>query len=239
MELIAELPPQRTLERLLAVSKAIASAADAIDVPDAPMGRPAPSSAVLSAMLRSLLAPPPDVIAHIRLLDVSELGAVNLAKALELAGVRRLLLLRGDTPTMGDPCMKEPEKVMALVRSGGLNMRLGLLLSLARPREDVMRRVAAGADFYLVTRPWRSPLLSDVAREVRRSGGRTYVYLVVETHRNARALVGVPQDERVRGQELIEAIRSLSGVVDGVVISSPGDREALIESLRAARAATG
>ena len=239
MEIIAELPPQRSLDKLISLSKALSSVADAIDVPDAPMGRPAPSSAIISAVLRSLLFPPPEVIAHVRLLDVSELGAVNIAKALELAGVRRLLLLRGDRPAVGDPCFKEPEKVMGLIRSDRVNIRLGLLLSLARPIEEVMRRVAAGADFYLVTRPWRSPNLKRVASEVRRLGGRTYVYLVVETHRNAHALVGVPQDERVRGNELAEAIKSLSGVVDGVVISSPGDKEALVESLRAARAVTG
>lgn len=239
MELVVELPPYRTLEKLLGAARALVSAADAIDVPDAPMGLPAPSSAVVSAIIRSQVSPPPEVIAHLRLLDVSELGALNVARALELVGVPRLVLLRGDVPSLGDPCRGVPEKVMQTIRSQGLSLRLGLLLSLAKPIDEVMRRIEARADFYLVTRPWRSPALKEVSSRARAAGSKVYVYLVVETQRNAQALAGLPRDEKVRVAEVADAVRHLSGVVDGVIISSPGDKESLLAALREARAVTG
>jgi len=137
LELLAELPPQRSAERLLGLASELSRLADAIDVPDAPLGLPAPSSALASAIIRSRLSPPPEVVAHLRLLDVSGLGALNIAKGLELAGVSRLLLLRGDAPAVGDPCNNEPESVMNTLRSSGVKLRLGLLLSLAKSLEEV------------------------------------------------------------------------------------------------------
>jgi len=179
------------------------------------------------------------VVAHLRLLDVSWLGALNIAKGLELAGVSRLLLLRGDAPAVGDPCNNEPESVMNTLRSSGVKLRLGLLLSLAKPLEEVMRRVRARADFYFVTRPWWSPALGDVRREAGALGSRVYVYLVVETPRNAHVLAGLPAEEKVREGQVTQAALRLSGAVDGVIVSSPGDREALLRSLREVREALG
>jgi len=239
LELLAELPPQRSAEKLLSLASELSRLADAIDVPDAPLGLPAPSSALVSAIIRSRLSPPPEVVAHLRLLDVSGLGALNIAKGLELAGVSRLLLLRGDAPAVGDPCNNEPESVMNTLRSSGVKLRLGLLLSLAKPLEDVMKRVRARADFYFVTRPWWSPALRDVRREAGALGSRVYVYLVVETPRNAHVLAGLPTEEKVREGQVAQAALRLSEAVDGVIISSPGDREALLRSLREVREALG
>jgi len=42
LELLAELPPQRSAERLLGLASELSRLADAIDVPDAPLGLPAP-----------------------------------------------------------------------------------------------------------------------------------------------------------------------------------------------------
>ncbi|MGC9072306.1 MAG: hypothetical protein ACP5HK_06415 [Acidilobus sp.] len=239
MELLAELTPRRTLEKTVGAARELSRYADAIDVPDAPLGLPAPSSPIISALIRNLLSPPPEVVAHVRLLDLSELGAVNVAQALEVAGVSRLVLLRGDRPALGDPCDKEPERVLASVRSIGLRIRLGLLLSLSKPFSEVMRRLSAGADFYFVTRPWRSGLLRTVSSEARRRGARTYVYLVVETPRNAHLLPSIPPEEKLSEGSVREAVSSLEEAVDGVIISSPGDREVLLRSLREAREAIG
>jgi len=65
------------------------------------------------------------------------------------------------------------------------------------------------------------------------------VYLVVETPRNAHVLAGLPTEEKVREGQVAQAALRLSEAVDGVIISSPGDREALLRSLREVREALG
>jgi len=51
LELLAELPPQRSAERLLGLASELSRLADAIDVPDAPLGLPAPPSSAPASRL--------------------------------------------------------------------------------------------------------------------------------------------------------------------------------------------
>ena len=236
LEVVAELPPGRSRERLLSRAAELLRHADSIDIPDAPLGQPAISSPIAAAMISAALGAGERVVAHLRLMDVNELGALNVAYGLSAAGVRRLVLLRGDRPAHGDPCEGSPERAAALIRSAGLGISIGHLLSLAKPLDEVMKRVASGADFFLITRPWRSPLVAEVARAARARGAKTYVYLVVRTPRNADVLASIPREEIVEPGEVGDAVRMLAGSVDGVVISAPRDFEAQLRALRDARA---
>ena len=229
--------PRSSLEKLLDVSRRLLRLADSLDVPDAPLGIPAPSSAMIASLLKSRLGDEADVIAHLRTLDVSEMGAVNIAMGLSLAGVRRLLLLRGDPPPFGSPCGPSPEDVASRLRSVGLDLRLGHLLSLAKPMSEVMKRVGLGADFYVVTRPWNSPSLGSLHRETSARGSKLYVYLVVISERNKGLLSDIPKEEVVAPNEVFDAVSSLRGNVDGVIVSSPRDLEAQVRALEEARRA--
>jgi hypothetical protein len=237
LELIAELPPKRSLDKMARVASRLLELADSLDVPDAPLGAPAPSSPVMAAAIRSALGGRADLIAHLRLLDVSPLGVVNIAMSMEAAGVSRLLLLRGDRPALGDPCNTDPEAMAAVIRSLGIRVRVGHLLSLAKPMDQVLRRASSGADFYVITRPWRSGLVSEVVRGAHLRGSKLYVYLVLLTEANADALRSIPREELVTMSEVREAIERLRGVVDGVIVSSPRDLESQLSALREARAA--
>jgi 5,10-methylenetetrahydrofolate reductase len=236
-ELIAELPPKRSFNKIVSIASRLIELADSLDVPDAPLGYPSPSSPVVSAALKASMRNDVDIIAHLRLLDTAHLGAVNVAMAMESLGISRLLLLRGDRPSIGSPCSATPEDVAATIRGLGLKVKVGHLLSLAKPVQQVLQRVSSGADFYVVTRPWRSPLIGDVSRAAHQRNAKVYVYLVVLSKANAELLSSIPREELVMPDEVKEAVSALRERVDGVIISSPRDLESQLRALREARSA--
>jgi hypothetical protein len=103
-----------------------------------------------------------------------------------------------------------------------LGLRAGALLSL---RRDYKRRVETiRADFYLALH------LTD-AKQLEGLPPVVYPYVIVRTSSNS-ALIERLRQTAVGPQEALTLVKALEGVAPGVVISVPGDFDALVGLLK-------
>ena len=232
-----ELEPARSGRVVMERALSLVEAYGRVDVPDIPLGKPSVSSPVISSYLAGLGA---DVIAHLRMQDHNMLSAKSIIKTLSYVGVRRILLLRGDPPRQGEPCSPywQPEEAVGYARRYGLEA--GLLLSPRRSLEDIEWRIRVGADVYYVTRasPSTAERISRIAGLVRRSGSALAFYIVVSTGRNSEYLEqnSIPSVPVGMLGEFLGWAERLGA--DRVILSSPGDGDALLgEVLEAVRRA--
>ncbi len=206
MELIAEYDPPRDRERILAEAEMLAGVFDAIDIPDAPLGKPNYSSPVYSAFLA---AHGYRVVAHLRVTDVNVIAFKTITKTLGVVGVDSILYLRGDLPQQGSPVDQvTPEEAVAYALRRPEAPKPGLLISLRKPLEEISGRIAVGARFYYVLNfDWKGASNLDklevVSKQARKAGSKVYVYLV-------------------RGVPDTEVISSVARIADGLIVSEPG-----------------
>lgn len=233
MKVIAELEPTRNREKLLARVKMLAPNVDAIDIPEAPMGRPIASAPVLAAHLKALY-PTLSFIPHIRVIDVNRVGLLSIAGGLKAAGVEEAVLLRGDDPAEGTVVNDlDVEEAAALVKTRIRGApRLGAMLSIRYPREKIASRLLSSLDFFMVLRALHDrEKLAWVAGEARRLGKRLYAYIIVYSERNREKLLSMLGDQPLYPLDRVEeAAEALRGTVDGVVVSSPGDVDAVVKA---------
>ncbi|MEB3773972.1 MAG: hypothetical protein GSR86_03485 [Desulfurococcales archaeon] len=226
MELIAELDGSRDLRELEEKVNPLKDLYDWIDLPDSPMGSPGPFSILAGCILEERYGV--KTIPHLRLADLNMLAVKSIAKTLPLTRIKRLVLLRGDKPRSGS--MVEdltPEEAMAIFRRRNPGIEVGLLLSMRKPWNTILERLEAGPDFILVLNHTMKPLedLEKLSREARGRGIKVYPYIIVETRRNKELLKGV---RGVIGDSMVYSyISRIKGLVDGLLISSPGDHEYL------------
>ena len=230
MEVIAELEPTRSYEKLQAMMRAVEGLVDWVDFPEAPLGVPRAHSVVVATVVQrdfGLRA-----IAHVRVLDLDELALNSILGATRLAGIGRVVLLRGD-PGSGGTCRSlGPEEALRILRMQNPQAEAGLLLSLRKGRELVRERLSAGADFYLVLNARGPGDLRWLSREASARGAKIIPYVIVETPANKRLLEeSLPGKPRVPIGELRGYASQLEGVVDGILVSVPGDLRGLREAL--------
>jgi len=234
LRVIAELEPTRNREKLLKRVKLLAPHVDAIDIPEVPMGRPIASAPVVAAHL-SALYPGTSFIPHIRVIDVNRVGMLSILGGLAAAGVGEAVLLRGDRPVEGRVVEDLTVEEAARLAVERLRRRpsLGAMLSIRYPLPEIERRLEAPFSFYLVLRAFTSlEKLREVSRAAHRLGKKLYAYLIVggSNYEQLRRMLG---DQPVyRPQEAVEAAAALEGVVDGVLVSSPGSLETVVETVQ-------
>jgi len=204
---------------------------DCYDLPESPLGMPAPSSLAVAVYLRTTYGV--CVVPHVRLLDVNALALLSQIKALELIGIDRVLLTMGDKPLVGKPVNDlDTESAVALVKSKGFKGRIAVIASLKYSLDKIAERVRGGADVFYVLKAGPGSLgkIESLYRLVRDAGKQMYVYVLVGSPRNMHMLEAIGQPY-VKPGELEDFIRALRNVSDGVVLSSPMDEDNLVRSV--------
>ncbi|NPA05770.1 MAG: hypothetical protein GXO09_06735 [Crenarchaeota archaeon] len=224
MEVWAELEPSSKWEKLGKRAVALLEAgANALDIPEAPLGAPRGYAPIIACLLHERLGA--RTIPHIRLLDVNLNAVISIAKGLRACGVEELVVLRGDPPLYGEPVNTSSEEAARLVRETVRGVRVGALLSLRHGREKVLGRVRGPFDFFLVTR-WVNRLedLEVAAGEAHEQGKKLVGYLIVGCGEGLERLRRLLQGQPVLGpEEAVELADIVDGLLDAVLVSSPGD----------------
>ncbi|GAB6148515.1 methylenetetrahydrofolate reductase [Stetteria hydrogenophila] len=238
MELLVEIEPTRSAERLSRLASA-ARLADWVDVPESPMGVPRSLSLLVAHKLQcsyGLAAIP-----HVRVIDHNLIAVKSIIGSLGVAGFRRIVFLRGDTPE-GATYLNDvaPEEAAGMVRERYAgSVEAGLILSMRKPLQEVVKRLAK-ADFFLVTNAdynWERYV--EASREARRLGVKLYPYVIVETPGNQGLLERLGIRTPWRLGRIREAVEKYWGLASGILLSAPGDPEGLAEAVREARMVAG
>ncbi len=227
-----ELPPLRNADKLAKLIKRLENLADGFDIPDAPLGLLLPSAALIAVKLSCVTDA--EIIPHIRVIDHSLAGVVNIVEGLVAAGIRSVVLLRGDQPKVGKPLNADTEVYAEVVRSLIRGVKVGGLISIRRGLQAISSRIGRGVfDFLLALRATEASL--DVGRKVvelaHTRGVSVYAYLLVRTGDSVpnglrdQPLVGLDDVSRV-AEDLVR-------VYDGVIVSSVGGGiEGLVEAAK-------
>jgi 5,10-methylenetetrahydrofolate reductase len=234
MEIIAEIEPTRSYEKLMMFMDFVGGYADWVDVPEAPLGKSRALSVVVATIVQKDFNMP--TIAHVRVQDHNLIGLHNVLGATRLAGIKRVVLLRGDPRDDVSPCSSlSPEDALEVLKEENPNAEGGLLLSIRRDPKDIERRLKAGADFYLVLnveRPEDLPKYAD-RREVK---DKFIPYVLVLTEKNKELLQkSLPRAPKFKLSKLEEVLDKFKDIVKGVLISVPGDLQGLRRALKIAR----
>ncbi|PMP90741.1 MAG: hypothetical protein C0171_04420 [Caldisphaera sp.] len=232
-DIIAELTPYSNKEKLLRYAKDLIEYSDIIDIPDAPLGMPSPSSSIISCLVKDKFDSA-NIITNLRLLDINRLNLINTITALKMNQINNFLLVRGDLPQVGNKIDDiTPDEAIDVIRSKYIDTNLGLLLNLNKPIREINDRIERRASFYLITRPWFSEKLEDVSKKVKGQRSKLYLYFVLITEKNREFLLKhLPIEELIQIEKLEEAIQKVESYVDGILFSSPMDHEGLIKSLK-------
>ncbi|KSW12217.1 hypothetical protein CF15_05530 [Pyrodictium occultum] len=234
MRLLGELEPTKNPDKLALRVEKLAQAVDAIDIPEAPMGRPIASAAVLAAYIKAKYFI--DVVPHVRIVDVNTVGLLSILGGLRAAGVEEAVLLRGDRPALGGTVEELTVEEAASIAAKRLHgsPRLGAMLSLRYPMEAIRSRLEAPLSFYLVLRAnYSIERLAEVSKLARSLGKTLYPYVIVASKKNYEKLKMMLADQPI--YSLDEAIRfaeKVKSYVDGLLISSPGDMDTVAEAAR-------
>lgn len=227
MELGVEIVPSNFQKFLKSVSSAIGHF-NFISIPDCPFGKLMPSPLVLSVVVRGLGL---DAVPNYRAMDRSELGFLSEMAALSEIGIRRVVIVRGDLPSIGNPTHLNPVEAIRLLKEHGIRIEIGVA-SPTKPTESLRAKIEAGADF-VVTQPIQSE--DEVAELIDfLAGVPAYVMVmpgIEELDAKLLEVMGITEVRRVDYRELIRKLER-NPKIRGVVISSPKGISRAIELLR-------
>lgn len=230
LKIIAEVTPGR-VHGLRGYFPEVVELADAVDIPESPLGVPHPNSVATAAYLKAKYGC--EVIPHVRLADLNKVSLLSLAYAAKAFGAYGLVILRGEGRAP-DWIGSSEEAALIIKGTKGLkDLRLGAILSLRHPPDKIVKRVEGPFNFFLATRlDLRNPEGQEESlRHARSLGKEVYPYVIVATKDNREVISYVKQPFITEG-ELRDAVERLEGLVDGVVVSVPHDREGLKRCLR-------
>ncbi|ACB39683.1 methylenetetrahydrofolate reductase [Pyrobaculum neutrophilum] len=218
MEVIAEITPLRDRDKVLRKLEAIKPYVEKVDIPESPGGKPTAHSLAVGVLAKQLGLEP---IVHIRLLDVNKTGFKSLLGGAHILNIKYVVVLQGDPPAEGKP-VGEVATEDAVAEAKKMGFVAGALLSFKRNYRE--RIAQLGADFYLALH------LTD-PRQLDGLPPAVYPYIMIKTGNNAALLERLRQTA-VDLQQALKLVEELDGLVPGVVLSAPGDFEALLAALR-------
>ncbi len=226
MEIGVEVPPSPKPRFLRRVSSLIGKA-DFISIPDSPFGKPAPSSLALAVLLRNIGV---DAVPNYRLIDRNELALLSEMMGLAELGMKRVLLVGGDPPSIGRPTGLDAVRAITLVREWGVWVKLGVATSL-KPGERLRAKLEAGADF-VVTQPiQRVEELYPISDFIGDTPLYTMLMLTLaEMEESVLRAMDIEEVLDVDYKELMDRLEE-SGLVKGVIISSPRNHSRILEVL--------
>ncbi len=234
MKIIAELEPTRNNEKLARRLRMLVPHVDAIDIPEVPVGKPIASAPMLAAYIKARY-PEVEVMPHVRIIDVNKAALLSIVGGARATRIEELVLLRGDDPLEGEIVrdLKSVEEAAAYIKTRVRKTPLlGAMLSIRYPIEKIMTRLTAPLDFYLVLRATVSiRKLAEVSREAQRLGKRLYAYIIIVGEKNRKILRNMLGDQPLyTPQEALHVVEEISSLVDGILLSSPGDVDAVVEA---------
>ncbi|WP_291764649.1 hypothetical protein [Caldivirga sp. UBA161] len=198
---------------------------DGFNIPDSPLGEPAPLPLVAACLIRRV-HDDKRIMVNQRLLDINELHLISIAQGALMINAD-LVLTRGDRPRIGKEVgYLTSEDALRLLKGRVKGVRVGLMLSMRYGKELIDDRMRSGADFYLVLR------LSNPVELRGLDASRLIPYVLVETERNSKVInrINQPHFKLSELGELLSGLREIG--VEGVLLSAPGDHEALINLTR-------
>ncbi len=233
LKIIAEVTPGR-VHGLQGYFPDVAELADAVDIPESPLGIPHPNSVATATYLKARYGC--DVIAHVRLIDLNKVSLLSLAYAAKTFGAYGLVLLSGEGRRPEWVGSSEEAALIIKGTKGLQGLRLGAILSLRFPPDKVMERVEGPFNFFLATRvdPRNPEEQGEPLRRARALGKEVYPYVIVATKGNRDVISYVKQPFVTEG-ELRDVVEGFEGIADGVIVSVPHDREGLKRCLRTLR----
>jgi len=237
MKVVCELVPGTKLDLLSNLVKELTEYIDVFDIPDSPLGKPYPSSLTVATYLK--LITNKEVFGHIRLKDVNLNALISLVKSAVLFKIDAVVLLQGDNPTIGPSVsLTSTEQAIEVLKrelKGEELPKIGALLSLRYPKERILRRLRSNADLFLVLRLSRPSDIEDISKEAKKLGVELYPYILVKTVKSKRILSSLSGQYSVELNNLESFIENLRDLVNGVVISCPGDHKGLVEAVKIAK----
>jgi len=237
MKIVCELAPSTKLDLLNNLVKELMEYTDVFDIPDSPLGKPYPNSLTVATYLK--LTTNKEVFSHIRLKDVNLNALISLVKSAILFKIDAVVLLQGDNPAIGPPVSFTSTEQAIEVLKGELKgeelPKIGALLSLRYPKERILQRLRLNVDLLLILRLSNPSDIEDISKEAKRSRIELYPYVLVKTAKSKRILSSLGGQYSVELNNLKSFIENLRDLVNGVVISCPGDRKGLVEAVKIAK----
>ncbi len=226
MEIGVEVLPAPKGKFLRKISDLI-SRVDFISIPDSPFGKPAPSPLALAIMLRIIGT---KVIPNYRVADRNEIALLSEIMGLVELGVDKVLIVGGDPPLVGKPTGLDPARAISLIKEWGIPVKVGIATSL-KPNERLRIKLEAGADF-VVTQPIQRV---EELEEVRSLIGDVPLYTMIllglgELDKSVLKAMEIDKVLEVDYSELLRDLRT-SGIVQGVIISSPKSTSRILKLL--------
>jgi len=225
MEFLAELHPKTRIEKLQKEIKEL-EPFDGFDLPDSPLGYPSILPSAVAVLIRNAY-PDKRVIVNQRLLDVNELYVASLSLTSKLIGFD-IVFTQGDKPKVGKEVgYLTSEQAILLSKYYNKNLRAGLLISMRRSREEILRRLNfEPADFFLLLRLESEDQLEGLPTN------KLIPYVIVRTEKNKEIVSSLSQPVFDENYVLDFIHRLEDKGVQGVLLSSIGDTEALVRIIR-------
>ncbi len=234
MRILVELAPMKKREKLDAILVSIREFVDCFDIPESPLGIPAPNAIVTGVYVKEVTDK--CVISHIRLYDINRTALLSLAYAAQTYGIDGVVLTHGDTPRNGTIVrdISTPEAVK-LLKKEVPKLKIGAIISLRYPLNEIIKRLEMGADFYLVLRLSRDSAdkYLKVLEVAEKQGVELYPYIIVSTGKNSRVLEKIEQPS-IPLEGLHDFLSEYKHLLHGAVFSSPLDFDGLVKSLEIA-----
>ena len=231
VELIAELDGSKSMKEFEEKVKAVKEYFDWIDIPDSPLGHPGPFSLIASCIIEERYRV--KTIPHIRVIDLNETALKSIAKTLPLTRIKRIVLLRGDPPRRGSRIEDlSPDEAMEVFKKRNPGLEVGLLISMNYPWRSIEDRLDRGPEFILVLNHMAKGMqgLVTLAEKAYRRGIMVIPYIVLSTPRNQDVISRLNRSSIIEYNAVGNHVSKLRGMVDGLLLSSPGDYKVLVDA---------
>lgn len=236
MKIFVELEPTGRAHKFEEWLESIKGLVDGVHIPDSPLGVPRTHPLALSVLaMKHGISP----TCHLRLMDINKVAFISLIRGALVLSIKRLLFVRGDPPKIRDTTVvtdlttedaikfvKKELKLKELIVGATLNVKFSM--------NKILKRLESGADFYLAMHCYSPEDISDeLLKELKVRNAKLYSYFIVETKKNRGIIRSFLKDLPINySKNMMERFESFDGLVDGLVVTSPGDFEGSLNVLR-------
>lgn len=225
MEILLEILPKVKREKF---HKELEESApfDGYNIPDAPTGIPSPLPIAGATIIRDKYGEEKRIIINQRLIDVNELFVRSLSMTAKMIDVE-IAFTRGDMSKYGNPFGEvTSEKAVLIAKSYGV--KAGMILSLRKPRNQIINRLSFDADFFLTLRLSNPKEIEWMEKNIERL--IPYIIVTNEKTKNIAESLGQPY---INVNEISDYITKLEGIgVKSVIISTLGNADLIREVIR-------
>ncbi|MCY0859551.1 MAG: hypothetical protein OWQ54_03895 [Sulfolobaceae archaeon] len=225
MEVLLEIVPKLKMEKFEKELKET-EPFDGYNIPDSPTGIPSPLPIVAATIIRERYGKDRRIIINQRLIDVNELYVRSLSMTAKMIDVE-IAFTRGDMPKYGQALGElTSEKAVMIAKSYGI--KAGMVLSLRKPRNQIINRLNFDADFFLTLRFRDVNDINWIERGIDRL--IPYVIVVNEKTKELAEKLGQPY---INVNEISDYITKIeSSGIKSVIISTLGNVDLINEIIR-------